>query len=96
MKKILLFTLLLATTSAIAKDIKTAVLTLQPQMHCAGCENKVKNNLRFVKGIKTIEASAAKQCVVVTYDAEKTSVQKLIQSLKKDGYTAKEVKADKK
>ena len=72
MKKILLFTLLLAATSAIAKDIKTAVLTLQPQMHCAGCENKVKNNLRFVKGIKTIEASAAKQCVVVTYDAEKS------------------------
>lgn len=92
MKKILTLALLIMATAAMAKNIKTAVLTTEPQMHCSGCENKVKNNLRFVKGIKQIETNLEKQRITVTYDADKTSVQKLIKSLKKAGYTATEVK----
>uniref|UniRef100_UPI004026F15A hypothetical protein n=1 Tax=Prevotella sp. TaxID=59823 RepID=UPI004026F15A len=34
-----------------AKDIKTVVFTTTPQMHCAACENKIKSNLRFEKGL---------------------------------------------
>lgn len=94
MKKYLFLSLLLAATTLMAKDIKTVVLTTQPQMHCASCETKIKNNLRFVKGIKQIEANVQKQRVTVTYDADKTTVQKLIKSLKKAGYTATEVKKD--
>lgn len=44
-----------------AKDIKTVVFTTTPQMHCAACKNKIKSNLRFEKGIKSIETSVLNQ-----------------------------------
>lgn len=89
MKK-MLFTavILLMAVMANAKDIKTVTLTTDPVMHCESCENKIKNNLKYVPGIKDIVASAESQTVTVTYDADKTSVEKMQNSLKKAGYTA--------
>ena len=58
MKKILLmFVMIMVAMVGFAKDIKTVVFTTTPQMHCEACENKIKNNLRFEKGIKNIETS---------------------------------------
>ena len=56
-----------------AKDLKTVVFTTTPQMHCEACENKIKSNLRFEKGIKAIETSVPDQTVKVKYDADKTT-----------------------
>ncbi len=50
------------------------VFTTTPQMHCAACENKIKNNLRFEKGIKSIETSVPNQTVTVKYNADKTTI----------------------
>ena len=74
-----------------AKDIKTVVVTTQPQMHCASCENKIKGNLRFEKGVKKIECDIPKQRVTITYDAEKTQPEAIIKSFEKFGYKATEV-----
>lgn len=79
--------LLLSAMTASAKDIKTVVLTPNPQMHCANCENKVKNNLKYVKGIKSIKTSVENQTITVQYDAEKTTVNKIQESLKKANYS---------
>ena len=52
MKKILvMFTMMMVAMVTFAKDIKTVVFTTTPQMHCEACENKIKSNLRFEKGI---------------------------------------------
>ena len=97
MKKIMTFAIgMLIASVAVAKDIKTVVLTTNPQMHCEKCENKIKENLRYVKGIKTIKTNVEKQTVTITYDADKTSVSKFQASLKKAGYTATEKAAGKK
>lgn len=80
--------MLLSAATAMAKDIKTAVFTTQPQMHCEGCENKIKNNLRFEKGIKRIETSVPNQAVTITYDADKTNINAIIEGFKKINYTA--------
>ena len=87
---------MLTAIVAIAKDIKTVVVTTQPQMHCSGCEDKIKGNLRFEKGVKQIECSIEEQRVTITYDADKTSSEKIIQSFGKFGYKATEVKNEKK
>ena len=48
MKKLALVAMtLLMTLAAMAKDIKTLVVTTQPLMHCENCENKIKDNIRF-------------------------------------------------
>lgn len=88
-KMIFAATMLVAALAASAKDIKTVVLIPTPQMHCENCENKIKSNLKFLKGIKSIKTSVEKQTITVEYDAEKTTVDKIQESLKKAKYTTK-------
>ncbi len=80
---------LLGAATLFAKEPKTLVVTPTPQMHCEGCENKIKNNLRFEKGVRSIETDLANQTVTVGYDAEKTTAEQLIKSFSKIGYTVK-------
>ena len=83
------------TLACQAKDIKTVVLTTNPQMHCANCEKKIKDNIRFVKGIKSIKTSLQDKTVTIEYDADKTTVEGIIKGFKKIKYEAKEVKTTK-
>ena len=76
------------------KDIKTVVFTTNPEMHCEGCENKIKGNLRFEKGVKNIITDLKAKTVTIEYDADKTNVQNLINGFKKIKYEAKEVKKE--
>ena len=78
-----------------AKDIRTVVLTTLPEMHCANCEKKIKENIRFEKGVKSIKTDLKTKTVTVEYDAEKTNVQNIIKGFKKIKYEASEVKKDK-
>ena len=95
MKKLFLAcAVMLTATVSMAKDIKTVIVTTQPQMHCASCENKIKGNLRFEKGVKQIECDIPQQRVTVTYDADKTTPQAIIKSFGKFGYKATEVKQE--
>ena len=93
MKKILLLLITAFTmTMASAKDIKTVVLTTVPQMHCENCEKRIKENIRFEKGIKKIETDVEHQTVTITYDADKTTVENIIKGFEKINYNATEVK----
>ena len=90
-----LFIALAFVSVCFAKDIKTVVLTTNPQMHCANCEKKIKENIRFEKGIKSITTNLKDKTVTIEYDAEKTNVQDIIKGFKKIKYEASEVKKDK-
>lgn len=93
MKKLfLLIAMLLTMTVGLAKDIKTVVLTTVPQMHCENCEKRIKENIRFEKGVKKIETDVEHQTVTITYDADKTTVENLIKGFEKIKYQAREVK----
>ena len=96
MKKLFTMLMLSATLTVSAKDIKTLVVTTVPQMHCENCEKKIKGNIRFEKGIKTIETNVERQTVTITYDADKTTPENIIQGFQKIGYQATEVKAEQK
>lgn len=89
MKKIIILALFaLAGMSVIAKDLHTIVLTPTPALRCHNCEAKVAEQLRYVKGVKRIDASAAKQTITVTIDLDKSGVNVLLDHLKKIGYDA--------
>lgn len=94
-KTLVLSAMMLTAMVSMAKDIKTLIVTTQPQMHCESCENKIKGNLRFEKGVKQIECNIEGQRVVITYDADKTNSDAIIQSFGKFGYKATEVKPEK-
>ena len=93
MKRLILLTAMLLTmTVGLAKDIKTVVLTTVPQMHCENCEKRIKENIRFEKGIKKIVTDVEHQTVTITYDADKTTVEDIIKGFEKIKYNAREVK----
>ncbi len=93
-KTIMTLTIALMAVAAQAKDIKTVIFTTQPQMHCAGCEKKIKGNLRYEKGVKGIDTNVEQQKVTVKYDADKTSTDKLQKAFEKIGYKVQQVDAD--
>jgi copper chaperone CopZ len=95
MRTRVLFVALALATVCFGKDIKTVVLKTQPEMHCANCEKKIKENIRFEKGIKSITTNLKDKTVTIEYDAEKTNVQDIIKGFKKIKYEASEVKKDK-
>lgn len=95
MRKIMtVMAMLTVAIGMFAKDIKTVVLTTNPQMHCENCENKIKGNLRFEKGIKEITTSVPDQKVTIKYDADKTTPDNIIKGFAKIGYTATAVTSE--
>lgn len=89
MKKLsFLLVMLFVSLICFAKNENTVCFTVNPPLVCANCENKVTNNIKFVKGVKAIKPSAKTNTVEVTYDADKTDVSKLIDGFKKIGYDA--------
>lgn len=89
MKRILSLAFALVMVMAVmAADKATAYFNVNPVMTCQNCENKIKTNLRYEKGVKTIATSIPDQVVTVTYDPAKTNTNNLIAAFKKIGYTA--------
>ena len=83
--KALLLALAFASV-CMAKDIKTVMLT-------TNCEKKIKENIRFEKGIKSIKTNLKDKTVTIEYDADKTTIDNIIKGFKKIKYEAKEVKS---
>ncbi|MBR1798435.1 MAG: heavy-metal-associated domain-containing protein [Bacteroidales bacterium] len=67
------------------------VLTPSPAMHCQSCESKIKNNMRFEKGVSQIVTSIEAQTVSITYDANKNTAEQLQKAMKKIGYDTRVV-----
>lgn len=95
MKKILmLIAATMLTVGAFAKEIRTVVVTTDPEIECINCENKIKNELKFTKGVKRLEIDRPAQQVTITYDADKTSVEKLAEAFGKIGYKVSVIKEE--
>ena len=92
MKRILSLALMLVSlaviTNAKAPADTTAIFNVMPKMSCQNCENKIKSNLRFEKGIKSIETSLDSQTVTVVFNPKKTNVENIQKGFKKIGYAA--------
>lgn len=93
MKKIIaiVFAAMLSAGAKAQTQADTLVVTTTPQMHCQGCENKIKNNIRFVKGTKKINTSVPKQTVTIVYDGRKTTYADFEAAFRKIGYEIKRV-----
>lgn len=84
----------LAALAVNAKDIKKVTVTTEPQMHCANCEKKIKGFFRFEKGIKKIETNIPEQRVTLTYDADKTTEQHLLDAFSKIDYKVTKIEGN--
>ena len=92
MKTLILTTLLAGSALSVSaqkekSQLDTLVVTTTPQMHCNGCEEKIKQNIRFVKGTKKILTSLSKQKVTLIYDRRKAKPDDYKAAFAKIGYT---------
>jgi len=89
MKKLVLlaFALFLAVLVQ-AQTKKEVVFTTEPEIHCESCVKKIKDNLRFEKGVKAINPDLNTKLVTVQYDSEKTDIDKLIKAFARIKYKA--------
>ncbi len=90
-KLVFMLFMLMTATMMNAKDIRTLVVTTNPQMHCPRCENRVKEGFKDVKGIKSIETSVADQTVTIQYNAKKTSEETLMNVFETSGFKARKL-----
>ena len=81
---------MLSATAMAQTKADTLVVTTTPEMHCEGCENKIKKNIRFVKGTKKIETSVPQQSVTIIYDGRKATYADFETAFRKIGYEIKE------
>ena len=89
-KNLLVAVMLVVAGNTFAKtSADTLVVTTQPQMHCQGCENKIKSNIRFVKGTKQICTSLEDQKVTIVYNSKKAKYDDYVAAFKKIGYEIK-------
>lgn len=81
------------TSAASKKEVKTVVF--DTYLHCENCVRKVQENISFEKGVKALDVSLKDQKITISYDAAKTSEDKLEAAIKKLGYKASVHKEDK-
>ena len=97
MKKLILltFTLFLALLTQ-AQEIKEVVFSTEPEIHCESCVKRIKDNLRFEKGVKAINPDLNTKLVAIQYDSEKTNPENLIKAFAKIKYRASVVEPENK
>ena len=97
MKKLILLTIAVFFAVVLqAQTIKEVVFTTEPEIHCESCVNKIKNNLRFEKGVKAINPDLNTKLVTIQYDSEKTTPDNLIKAFAKIKYKATVVEPENK
>ena len=80
---------LMALTAAAEKQTVTLYVH---DMECNSCKAKVEKTLAFERGVQDLEFNLEKRQVTITYNDEKTTVEKLQQALMKyNKYTSQVV-----
>ena len=92
---IAIMAMLFCATNVMAKEIRTVIFKVE-QLCCEKCEAKIKKNIPFEKGVKSLKCDIPTQTVTITYDTDKTDIEKLQKGFAKFKYTAETIKEEKK
>lgn len=86
---LIVFAALFNVAALTAKNIKTVVLKAD-KITCSNCENTIKKNIRFEKGVKAINVDIPTKIVTIEYDADKNNIESLEAAFDKIGFPAYE------
>lgn len=79
-----------------AQDKKEAEVKFLVSIDCQNCVKKLEANLPFEKGVKDLKVNLDDKTVWFKYQPDKTDKVKLAKAIEKLGYTAQEIKEEKK
>ena len=78
------------------KPLKRSSVTIQTSGLCEMCKEHIETALAYEKGVKSSNFDEKTGKVVVYYNPDKVSTDKLKQTISSIGYDADDIKADKK
>jgi periplasmic mercuric ion binding protein len=78
--------LLFAVNQAEAAKPKTENVKFWVSMSCMSCQQKIKDNLSFEKGVKDLQIDLASKTVDISFDPKKTTADKLKTTIEKLGF----------
>lgn len=55
-------------------------------MHCTGCENTIKTNVKEIKGVNTVDANYKENIAIVSFDSTKTNGTAIAAAIREAGY----------
>jgi len=64
-------------------------------MHCVSCENKVKEGILSVNGVKDAKVDYVSEKATIKFDDEKTNIKNIMNTIKNVGYQPEELKESK-
>ena len=76
----------LSASAQKSRQVDTLLVTTIPEMHCSGCEERIKENIRFVKGVKSIQTSVPEQKVTIIYQKNKAKYEDFVKAFDRIGY----------
>ena len=93
--QIILAIVFLLGTSAVSaqdnkKNSKEEQVVFSVSMDCHSCEQKIKKNIPYEKGVKDLTTNLEKKLVTIKYQTDKTDKAKLKKAIEKLGFTCEE------
>jgi copper chaperone CopZ len=76
----------------VLKNSKEETVVFSVSMDCHSCEQKIKKNIPYEKGVKDLTVNLEKKQVTIKYQTDKTDKDKLKKAIEKLGCTCEEVK----
>ena len=92
-----LMALVVATTGTLygqKADKKTETVEIKSSVVCGMCEERVKKDLAFEKGVKEVAVNLETKVISVTYRTDKTDKEKIKKAITNIGYDADEMMAN--
>ena len=76
------------------KKSKTETVEIKSSVVCGMCEERVKQDLAFEKGVKSVEVNLETKMITVEFNPKKTNKEKIKKAITKIGYDADEMLAE--
>lgn len=92
-----LMALVVATTGTLygqKADKKTETVEIKSSVVCGMCEERVKKDLAFEKGVKDVAVNLETKVISVTYRTDKTDKEKIKKAITNIGYDSDEMMAN--
>jgi copper chaperone CopZ len=92
-----LMALVVATTGTLygqKADKKTETVEIKSSVVCGMCEERVKKDLAFEKGVKEVAVNLETKVITVSYRTDKTDKEKIKKAITNIGYDADEMMAN--
>ncbi len=92
--KLTLLAILGFVAVSFAQDKTITAVINTPSVQCSMCKSKIEKNLKKIDGISSVKVDYKKKTTTVSWENDKTNLEKIKTAISKSGYDADNILAD--